>query len=123
MHALLLDNDVAALQPFAESLRAARIDVFEEDVLPRALVMIDADAVDIVVANVALSDAPGVQLLHAIRARNEELPVVFVTTWPEPNSAADEALVSAVMIAACDRAYRRVRTRTSTAPPAITPDE
>lgn len=107
MTALLLDTDDSALLAIAASLRLARFDVRIAPSLPASF-----EEFDVVVANVALPDTPGAALLQAIRARDVDLPVVFVTAWPQADSESHEPLVASVLAAARHRAYRRRRRHT-----------
>jgi response regulator RpfG family c-di-GMP phosphodiesterase len=104
MTALLLDSETDALLAMAAALRRANFEVRVASSLPATFA-----EVDVVVANVALPGAPGAQLLQTIRERDVDLPVVFVTGWPEPGSESHEPLVSSVLAAARHRVYRRRR--------------
>jgi DNA-binding NtrC family response regulator len=80
-----------------------------------------AAAIEVVIANVLFPEALGAELLAAVRARDPDVPVIFVSRWPDFAAAGDdlgaEALRGSALTAAAGyRLGRRGRRRTG-APP------
>jgi FixJ family two-component response regulator len=120
--ALVVDVDETVLRSCASMLRAAGMQVVTASTSADAL---DALGVN---KNVSLPDSDGPDLLRAIRAKDTDLPVIFVTTWPDfspsnlaeqvdkggPNTA--EALRGTVVSAAVSYRIGRRARRASTLP-------
>ena len=80
---LLVDDDVRAVRMLARMLRE---DGFEADVAldgAWAIARIAREAVDILVVDFQLPHADGVVVAQYARSRDPELPVLFVTGYPE----------------------------------------
>lgn len=127
---LIVEGDELVLRSCADLLSAAGMQVRTARHGAAAMATLDHGDVHVVLANVQLSDLAGPELLGAIRARDPELPVIFVTSWPPfgpdviatkssggtPNSA--EALLRTVVTAAVgyrvgQRSRRRSRSPVS----------
>lgn len=80
--ALILDSDDDVRRGCAAMLTAAGMSVRVTARAEEALAVIAEGGVDVVVSNVSLGGLSGPDLLREIRARDPELPVVFVTGWP-----------------------------------------
>ncbi len=80
---LLVDDDARAVRMLARMLRE---DGFEADVAldgAGAIARIAREAVDILVVDFQLPHADGVVVAQYARSRDPELPVLFVTGYPE----------------------------------------
>lgn len=81
--ALVIDGDADVRRACASLLAAAGLAVATVDDGAAGLAAIAGGGVDVVVASIRLADVTGPELLQAIRARDQVLPVVFVTSWPD----------------------------------------
>jgi DNA-binding NarL/FixJ family response regulator len=79
---LIIEGDELVLRSCADMLSAAGMQVRTAMAGSSALLALGEGDVHVVVANLQLPDVTGPELLRAIRERDSDLPVIFVTTWP-----------------------------------------
>jgi DNA-binding response OmpR family regulator len=114
--ALVVDDDETRACTVADGLRGDALDVRVATRVANVLDTVESPGVDIVVANVRLAGTSAPELLRSLRARDSDLPVVFVHEWPAATSAEMSALAGAVITAVRHRIQRRTRRRTTTPP-------
>lgn len=112
---LVLDPDEGVLIACGKMLGKAGMVVRIAATLEQALAHVAGGGIEVVLASVRVPDAEAAVVLHAIRARDPHLPVVFVETWPDFGGAAApedrESLRATVAAAAIGyRISRRGRT-------------
>jgi DNA-binding NarL/FixJ family response regulator len=118
---LVLDPDEVVLTACGKMLGKAGMIVRVAATLEQALVHVAGGGIEVVLASVRVPDAEAAAVLHAIRARDPHLPVVFVETWPDFGGAAtpedSESLRATVAAAAVGyRLGRRARSASSLHP-------
>lgn len=107
--ALVVDADHAVLRGCAALLHAAGLQVRTATSGDAAVDALADGEVEVVVANLRLPDATGPELLGAIRARDGEVPVIFVTGWPDFASEGDTLRGTVVTAAIGCRLGRHAR--------------
>jgi CheY-like chemotaxis protein len=118
---LVLDPDEGVLIACGEMLGKAGMVVRIAATLDQALAHVAAGGIEVVLASVRVPDNDAATVLHALRARDPHLPVVFVETWPDFGGAAraedSESLRATVAAAAVGyRLGRRARSSSSLHP-------
>jgi EAL domain-containing protein (putative c-di-GMP-specific phosphodiesterase class I) len=84
---LVVDDEVALLDIFAEALRDAGFEVQAVDGGGTATRLATTEDFDAVVSDVVMPGIGGLQLLRAVRQRNLDTPVILVTGNPSVESA------------------------------------
>ena len=84
---LIVEHDRGLLEAYTDTLLERGFAVTAAADAATALRALEAAPFDAVVSDVALPGATGVEILHAIRARNLDVPVVLVTGNPTVESA------------------------------------
>jgi len=81
MNILLVEDDNSHAELIQRSLaRGSQVNVLRAPNAHRALSLLDARPFHVVVLDYSLPDRDGLDVLHDIRARHRELPVVFLTS-------------------------------------------
>jgi DNA-binding NtrC family response regulator len=111
--ALIVEHDDLLRAGFRAMLDEVGLAARTVSSLAAALVEVSGGGVNVVVANISVGESTGSQILQAIRSRDADVPVVFITAWPEMGSELAGALRQAVVTAAGHRVHRRVRRQTS----------
>jgi EAL domain-containing protein (putative c-di-GMP-specific phosphodiesterase class I) len=122
---LVVDDEPAIASGHARSLRDVASSVTSFTSGREALQALETRAFDVVVSDIHMPDLEGTELLRAVRARDLDLPVIFVTGAPTlataqlavelgafrylPKPASREALCRAVVEAVQTRALARTR--------------
>lgn len=108
--ALIIDDDELLLVRCADMLRAAGMAVRIAGGVPAAARALDDSEFDVVVAGIRVRESSAAELLRTIRSHDEELPVIFVSTWPDFDEVTSrDALRGTVISAAVG--YQRSRRR------------
>lgn len=110
--ALVVENDAITLTACTALLTGCGMRVLIAGSRGAAMIALASGDVDVVIANVRLSDTTGAELLQAIRAHDAALPVIFVTDWPERRAEGDALSAAASTAADGYRIGRRARRRT-----------
>lgn len=110
--ALVVEDDALVLTACTELLIGLGMRVRSAASCDAALSALASGNVDVVIANVRPPDTTGAELLRAIRERDTDLPVIFISDWPAFGRADGAALGGAVATAADGyRIGRRARRR------------
>ncbi len=86
-HVLVVDDDPLATRAYARQLGAAGYDVAIANTAFAAERLMENEAFDVVVSDVALPETDGLTLLASLRQRDEDLPVILLTQAPALESA------------------------------------
>ena len=84
---LVVDDDALVRRGIARSIASSGYRTLEAASGAEALVLLDT-AVDVVVSDLMMPGCDGLDLLRQIRARDESLPVIFLTAHPSVDTAA-----------------------------------
>jgi EAL domain-containing protein (putative c-di-GMP-specific phosphodiesterase class I) len=84
---LVVDDENEVRQVMVRMLTAAGYDVCAANDGSEAIRLLDTEAVDLVVTDLAMPNADGMSVLRTVRERNAELPVVLVAGAPTTESA------------------------------------
>jgi DNA-binding NtrC family response regulator len=109
--ALIIDHDEPRMIHCANLLRAGGMRVRIAATATAALAALQK-GVDVVLAGLILRESSAVELLREIRTHDEQLPVIFVSSWPDfardsPDRRPADSLRGTVLCAASG--YRRIR--------------
>jgi two-component system response regulator AtoC len=86
---LIAEDDDLTLELLTTVLRSAGHDVTPVSDGQEALDLIHRDGFDLVVADVQMPRASGLEILDALNARSPETPIVLVTAYANPGAAMD----------------------------------
>ncbi|HEX3697197.1 MAG TPA: EAL domain-containing protein [Polyangia bacterium] len=86
-HVLVVDDDPLATRAYARQLAAAGYDVAVANHSRAAERLMQNEAFDVIVSDVALPEIDGLMLLASVRERDEDLPVILLTNAPALESA------------------------------------
>jgi len=88
---LLADDDKTLRLLLAQIITAFGFDVSQAENGRKALELFDqADGgFDLLVTDICMPEMDGSELIHAIRMRNQQLPIIVVTGFAEPDLIAD----------------------------------
>jgi EAL domain-containing protein (putative c-di-GMP-specific phosphodiesterase class I) len=84
---LLVDDEPALQRAFSRVLNRAGYTTVTAGSVAEALVEIEREAPDLVVSDLSMPGASGIDLLRAVRAKGPDLPVVFMTGAPSLQTA------------------------------------
>lgn len=84
---LVVEDDRPLLEAFADALMDARFEVGAASDGPSALRALEQSAYDVVLTDVVMPGATGVDVLRAVRERDLDVPVVLVTGSPSVETA------------------------------------
>jgi ActR/RegA family two-component response regulator len=94
---LLVDDDPGTLQGFSGVLKCGGFDVATAETGRAALSAAETQKLDLVLADLLLSDASGLDVLRGLREKRNPVPLVIVTGFGSTQSA-----VEAIRAGACD---------------------
>src|SRR5438874_1172626 len=81
--ALIVDHDELLIVRCGDLLRAHGMKVrMAGGIVALARILVE-DEIDVVIAGMEVPDLPAAEILRVVRAHDEELPVIFVSTWPD----------------------------------------
>jgi len=86
---LLVEDDVAIRGVYAKVLSSAGHDVHTADNGLQAIEKLAEKPFDVVVSDISMPGMSGMDLLKAIRTRNEAIPVILMTACPDVRTAAE----------------------------------
>lgn len=84
---LLVDDDTALLEVYAELLGEAGYAVDSASSGPRAMVLIASNPYDLILTDIVMPDVSGVDILRAARERDLDVPVILITGSPRLETA------------------------------------
>lgn len=84
---LVVEDDRALLEAYADTLMDARFEVTAASDGPGALRALERSTFDVVLTDVVMPGATGVDILRAVRERDLDVPVVLVTGSPSVETA------------------------------------
>lgn len=93
---LLVDDDETVLRAFGRRLTAAGHEVLLAAGGPAALGYVPQPDLDLIVSDVAMPGMDGLALMRELRAREVDVPVVFVTGRPDIGSATEAVQLGAM---------------------------
>ena len=86
---LLVDNEVGMLEVFSDALeRLGAMSIVAEQSSRRAAELLRVQPFDLLVTDVQMPELSGLALLRLARERAPAMPVLVVTGYPSPESAA-----------------------------------
>jgi len=86
-HVLVVDDDPLATRAYARLLAAAGYDVAVANHGRAAERLMENEAFDVIVSDVALPEFDGLSLLASVRERDEDVPMILLTNAPALESA------------------------------------
>ncbi|PKN54282.1 MAG: sigma-54-dependent Fis family transcriptional regulator [Deltaproteobacteria bacterium HGW-Deltaproteobacteria-14] len=95
-HVLLVDDEPRFRALYAQVLRAAGFVISEAADVEEALARLGAEPVDMVVSDVRMPGASGIDLLELVRARGDEVAFLLVTAWTDVRDAVAALKLGAV---------------------------
>jgi two-component system response regulator GlrR len=76
---VIADEDPTLLQFVAQALRQDGMAVFPaHDALSATQLVLSLDRCDLLISNTRLEGCPGIRLIHEIRERRPDLPIIYV---------------------------------------------
>lgn len=116
-HVLLVDDDPSILLLAQQCLTDARHRVTAVEDMESAQDALEADAYDVLLTDIFLSDGHGISLLRYVRERWPEIPVIMLTGSPDLSTATDAVRAGAFeyltkplslpgLVEACERAAK-----------------
>jgi EAL domain-containing protein (putative c-di-GMP-specific phosphodiesterase class I)/CheY-like chemotaxis protein len=86
-HILLVEDEPALLHMLTRALDRVGFEVDTARNGPAAAALIDGNRYDVIVSDIGLPGMDGIQLLHAVRQRDLDVPVVLMTGNPSVDTA------------------------------------
>ncbi len=88
-HALVVDDDAALRRDYSRILRSMGFEVSAASDGREAVGMVHAGAFDVVVSDISMPHMGGIALLHAVRGRDLDVPVILMTGRPDFQTAVE----------------------------------
>ena len=88
---LLVDDEPGVLDVCARSLRRRGFDVITASDARTARILLEAQAVDLLITDIRMPQESGISLLHAVHQVDPDLPLMIMTGYPD-SFAVDAAL-------------------------------
>lgn len=112
---LLVDDNQALRETFADAIELSGMKVLAAANGARALELLEANAIDVIVTDMLMPDMDGLELIMELQRRQSQIPILLITgglssAWTGANDPTDSCLATA-------RALGAVRTLRKPIPP------
>lgn len=84
---LIIEDEPEMLNTLEEILRDSSMEIASEQVSEKALNRLNKENFDLIITDIKMKGADGMQLLKASKEVDPDLPVILITAYPEVNSA------------------------------------